>query len=54
MENIVKNIYFKINFKKLNKNQINFFNSLYDEIHRVGKKSETEIQRLQKINVDCQ
>ena len=44
MENIKKYIIQQELINKLNKNQIDFFNTLYDDVHRTSNKTEKEIK----------
>ena len=44
MEGIKKYILQKELLNKLNKNQIDFFNTLYDDVHRTSNKTEKEIK----------
>ena len=44
MEGIKKYILQQELLNKLNKNQIDFFNTLYDDVHRTSNKTEKEIK----------
>ena len=44
MEGIKKYILQQELINKLNKNQIDFFNTLYDDVHRTSNKTEKEIK----------
>ena len=44
MEGIKKYILQQELWNKLNKNQIDFFNTLYDDVHRTSNKTEKEIK----------
>ena len=44
MEGIKKYILQQELLNRLNKNQIDFFNTLYDDVHRTSNKTEKEIK----------
>ena len=44
MEGIKKYILQQELLNRLNKNQIDFFNTLYDDVHRTNNKTEKEIK----------
>jgi len=56
MENIKKYILQQELLNKLNKNQIDFFNSIYDDVHKTNNKTEKEIKLeiLQQLIQDYQ